>query len=454
MESRYRDSDRQIYVNSVFWYILLFWKRIIAVTVIMAVVVMGFGSVTAYLKEKKAIKDAPVVDYEAMAKDETVIRALSVKKQYDEFEKNYYNDYVNNIDSSNVSKVTIQYNISGASNIDDLMENYKIFVAGEEVRKAIIEKTGDTFRESDLDVLVSSSSGGNTLSVTIKAKDKEMCDTLAGCIKEKIAARSEVMQGTVVKHYIKINNESYNVGFDQEISNFQISLKNTFSNETDKYRTMINKLTEDQKVYVNADGNITNNTEKVTLSIKSFVKTRNAVIDAVIGLFLAVVFFALRFILSKKLRNTDDIRNLGNMNLIGTVSDLDTRKMLALDKAIYKKCYKVYKKEPLEKQIQYVAKNIYYLCKHKDINSIFITSSLSDNVKAFDMLAESLKSNGLEIVSGKDILTDVKSLENAINSEAVIFFEKIGRSDYNDLCDNLDLCEQQGINVLGTVMIM
>ena len=63
MESRYRDSDRQIYVNSVFWYILLFWKRIIAVTVIMAVVVMGFGSVTAYLKEKKAIKDAPVVDY-------------------------------------------------------------------------------------------------------------------------------------------------------------------------------------------------------------------------------------------------------------------------------------------------------------------------------------------------------------------------------------------------------
>ena len=133
MESRYRDSDRQIYVNSVFWYILLFWKRIIAVTVIMAVVVMGFGSVTAYLKEKKAIKDAPVVDYEAMAKDETVIRALSVKKQYDEFEKNYYNDYVNNIDSSNVSKVTIQYNISGASNIDDLMENYKIFVAGEEV---------------------------------------------------------------------------------------------------------------------------------------------------------------------------------------------------------------------------------------------------------------------------------------------------------------------------------
>ena len=286
MESRYRDSDRQIYVNSVFWYILLFWKRIIAVTVIMAVVVMGFGSATAYLKEKKAIKDAPVVDYEAMAKDETVIRALSVKKQYDEFEKNYYNDYVNNIDSSNVSKVTIQYNISGASNIDDLMENYKIFVAGEEVRKAIIEKTGDTFRESDLDVLVSSSSGGNTLSVTIKAKDKEMCDTLAGCIKEKIAARSEVMQGTVAKHDIKINNETYNVGFDQEISNFQISLKNTFSNETDKYKTMINKLTEDQKVYVNADGNITNNTEKVTLSIKSFIKTRNAVIGAVIGLSL------------------------------------------------------------------------------------------------------------------------------------------------------------------------
>lgn len=94
-----------------------------------------------YLK-KKSNKDAPVVDYEAMAKDETVIRALSVKKQYDEFEKNYYNDYVNNIDSSNVSKVTIQYNISGASNIDDLMENYKIFVAGEEVRKAIIEKQG------------------------------------------------------------------------------------------------------------------------------------------------------------------------------------------------------------------------------------------------------------------------------------------------------------------------
>lgn len=56
MESRYRDSDRQIYVNSVFWYILLFWKRIIAVTVIMAVVVMGFGSATAYLKEKKAIR--------------------------------------------------------------------------------------------------------------------------------------------------------------------------------------------------------------------------------------------------------------------------------------------------------------------------------------------------------------------------------------------------------------
>ena len=56
MESRYRDSDRQIYVNSVFWYILLFWKKIIAVTVIMAVVVMGFGSVTAYLKEKKSNK--------------------------------------------------------------------------------------------------------------------------------------------------------------------------------------------------------------------------------------------------------------------------------------------------------------------------------------------------------------------------------------------------------------
>ena len=59
----------------------------------------------------------------------------------------------------------------------------------------------------------------------------------------------------------------------------------------------------------------------------------------------------------------------------------------------------------------------------------------------------------LSVVAKGSMLTDPSVIDEIVSSDGVILFEKIGKSLYEDIAREIELCNNYGVPILGTVVI-
>lgn len=207
------------------------------------------------------------------------------------------------------------------------------------------------------------------------------------------------------------------------------SMKSSFSADQKAYYTAL--FAADPELSEAVVGEIAENAqaENAGVNAKSFIKY--AAVGAFAGLFIVAVILALKYILTPVLKTEDDLRVAFRLPIIGSISSSsDTSTAL-------------------------IYSGIAACAQRAEAKKIYLVSSSDDEVITSNRNKMSGMFEGKEIsvIAGGSMLTDPSVIDEIVTSDGVILFEKIGKSLYEDIAREIELCNNYGVPVVGTVVI-
>ena len=174
-----------------------------------------------------------------------------------------------------------------------------------------------------------------------------------------------------------------------------------------------------------------------------------------IGFFFATALLVLIYILSGKLRNKEELNDLQVINL-GSVSLKKYRKGLGgyIDKMV-DKIERVGCKIPSkEQQIQYLVSNIQLACERASIHKVCIVSTEKcDNEELLNTLKSELEKVSIELIYCSDVNYSSEALVSLSQCGNAIIMEEQQKSYYKEIRNEIGLCKENKINILGSILV-
>lgn len=186
------------------------------------------------------------------------------------------------------------------------------------------------------------------------------------------------------------------------------------------------------------------------------ISPKMVVIGAVAFAFIYCMIWALKYIFDGNMKISDDLHQLINADLIGSVITVKEPSFV-IDKLIYRlKHHAVGKVLPVEDSLELIASVISVNAKNGEINEVaFAGCELKKKAYEYcEKLAAILKdSHGLDSKIIGDIVYNKDDVETLADEKGIVLIETAGASAYSDIQREMQLINQLSINVIGGVII-
>ena len=188
----------------------------------------------------------------------------------------------------------------------------------------------------------------------------------------------------------------------------------------------------------------------------SGISPKMVVIGAVVFAFIYCMIWALKYIFDGNIKISDDLHQLINADLIGSVITVKEPSFV-IDKLIYRlKHHAVGKVLPVEDSLELIASVISVNAKNGEINEVaFAGCELKKKAYEYcEKLVAILKdSHGLDSKIIGDIVYNKDDVETLADEKGIVLIETAGASAYSDIQREMQLINQLSINVIGGVII-
>ncbi|MDD7452085.1 MAG: hypothetical protein PUK76_13680 [Treponema sp.] len=186
------------------------------------------------------------------------------------------------------------------------------------------------------------------------------------------------------------------------------------------------------------------------------ISPKMVVIGAVAFAFIYCMIWALKYIFDGNIKISDDLHQLINADLIGSVITVKEPSFV-IDKLIYRlKHHAVGKVLPVEDSLELIASVISVNAKNGEINEVaFAGCELKKKAYEYcERLATILKdSHGLDSKIIGDIVYNKDDVETLADEKGIVLIETAGASAYSDIQKEMQLINQLSINVIGGVIV-
>lgn len=478
------EKERDIYIKDMLFYILRKWRIILVWMVIFAVGVNGIFALKSYKN---------MVDSQQNHSAEDVLGALKagltnedVKQVEDAYESyviykkllddsiDYYNQSIKmQINPNHVATISMQYHISDASKLKDIVESYSNAILSEDVCEYINQSAGLNSKTSYISELIEfnlkefekntvniiEDSKSNAMLITIIAPNKEVCEIIADDVEEEIQKKTSQIQEKLGNYSIEKIDRNYANKANSDLLNEQqailmninatrtsiTNLSTNFSEAQNSYYIALIEYNEDNT----KSENVNNPAAFKPINIKALF------VGVFVGAFLVMCWYAFLYMLDGKLKSEEEIEERYGVPVIGAIRINDNEKNNnPIDRLLYNWFVKSRKKET-ESILPLICMNILVYAKKQDMQSIYITSVAdSENVEKIEkQIGDIIQKEGLNYSVGKSILKNMESLNALVDAEGIVFIEEIGESDFTELGKAINICTKNDISVIGAVVI-
>lgn len=309
------------------------------------------------------------------------------------------------VDGYDAPRATGTYVIS--SNIPEAWRLYPSLVLDESFSRQAAEilELSDSSDVSDLVLFSGYSNGSNTLTeqesicvmnVTAYGYSLDDAKQMQQLISTFIQTKTDTLSADGITISVKNVEWTYAEGTDDTILNMQQQLTQSQANAsqaiTDLQDNKVAKLSEEEKAYFNAlDGKIET----------SSAHPKKIVIGGALGLFLGMLFYALRYVMAGVIHTEDDAENLYRATSYGIVH-----------------------KKTIEKDIAMITAQINTQVSAAKTTTLFIQTE-DDNKDILSKIKNNI--SNVTIHSG-NITNNPESYQSFVSSEIVIALTTIGRT--------------------------
>lgn len=476
-------AEREINLFDMLWAVCQKWRSILAAAVIFAVLAGGFS----YVKSAQAAKvEKAEVTSETVAENLTAAEknAADVYVDYLQIykEQQMYNKTapIMQLDASAFYKGEISYYVDNYyeveypiieknNNILAIINAYKAGLNNEDMAQQVREILGTGEDNSYVMELIDSNNVYNTsiefeeekglLTIFVYAPDADICSQLMNVVKENIEKHKQDVKSSFGAHDMTLIQDNYQYTSDSEILAYQKlnidKLQSFVTNQTNLFA----KFNDVQKNYIalceqKAKASVETEERVVTTPT---VSKKLIVLGFLAGAFLMFALWALVYILSNKLRLEDDFEQIFDSKLLGNVPVNDKKKKWFgfIDKLFEKLRHFNQRYFETEEALDMVAANIRIAMQRADAKRVMITGAVSgeEEKKVAEALADRLKKDGIEIVCESPVLYNAESLEKLVATGYVVLVEKAEKSLYQEVAREIEICKQQEVNLIGSVVV-
>lgn len=214
----------------------------------------------------------------------------------------------------------------------------------------------------------------------------------------------------------------------------QLIMVNSYFSAAQKayYSALFEQYNADEEVVIDQSGNSPASDIKTTQAFgNKSTLIKNGLIWMIGAILLVVCACWAKYALSTTIRTVEEVHALFGLPLIG-VTGADADDALPL-----------------------IQSNIVAYARNNECRRIYMTSSYDEESTLEKCRKISSLFNGKEILvsAGKSILTDSEAVEEITNSDGIILCEKIGKSHYESIFREIELCNNYGVTIIGAVVI-
>lgn len=486
--------DIDIEIKDMLWEFMRRW-RLIAVLAIVCGVGLGAYQYRADMNktEVTAVKKTQEELEKSMATQDLdeVTGAVALKRQLDQKSAYMEASVLMHINPYEENAVTLQYHVSAdeENTASDANDAYIAYVNNEALSQAIAEtgnyewepvylaelistvsEEGNVYINAEnatesINLKVQGSQDEHSFSVKVIGATVEDAEALANDVKNALENYSQNVVSTVGTHQLSLVKEASGVVVDQnlaELQNWNATAIKTISNNLDK---MKNEMTGDQiSLYVYrttvTDTSATTAAAAVSGSTGKVVSisVKHIVIGIIVGTVLACGIIFVLYLFAAALRSSEEVKTLYGIKVLGCVDDTDLckKKLFGfVDKFIIRLQNRRKKVLNHEQEVQMICANIVLDCKKNDCKKIYLLSSSLEYISDIIIKAVEAKceEKGISVVVGKDICYDAETLEKVADAGNVVFVEKKRVALYDELYNEVVLCKEHGIHIIGMAVI-
>ncbi len=423
---------RLLFFRNIIQDVIKSWKIVCAMVLILGLAFTAFGSGTVErITATGADKEAIAVYEETLANYDNTLAEYQANLEATATEVANWETYISSspymqLDPDHIWTVDLQYAIN-SENIGNQLQAYINYVNEGGLKEAAPDAYSGMelryFRE-----LVGIYASNNMLVLNAYCPTQESANEVSALLDSRIQAYKADVTAVHGEHELVTLENTIYEKTDVNVLNTQNSYRDTLKNYTNQ------KVDYENRVINQKAGRLSymeNNAPSAAVNPGN--RTLGAIIKffifgAILGGVIPVAFFAIRYILSDRIRRPSELRNLG-IKCYGS-SEADTRNLMKILKKIH------------------------------GMESIYVLSS-DDNREAqqiFDMLKDVAEAEQIKLVSssmseGADsALENTEQILSMAGCGCALMIVDKGVTSVRQVAAFADLCKEYDIRFLGTVM--
>ena len=470
VNTQYQTEEKEIRLTDLLWKILFSWRFILVWTVIFAILLSGWR----YWKDcqnASVIKDQPSVEElkkslteeeaENISKAQAIQGMITSQKKYQE------ESVWMNLDAYAIDEVILQYYVDTdyTVNLDEEIQKdyggelvwaYAAFVENHNIQdqlKMRLDWNVDSVYIGEL-LSVKPVEEGNQFTLVVAGADADQAAELADQAEKLLEEYQSTLADKIGSHKLTLLNRSATVANDSALAEAQNALDEKITAQQTKLDTLTAAFSATQLQIYQGEGENEETEKAGNVAAAPGFSIKYLVLGAFVGIFLSCVWIALCFVLNGRIKTVQELQEYYGLSIFGSVSaEHEKKRFLAGIDRWLDSLRRKGKWTGEERQGMLLA-NLELACKRENVEKLFVITSLQlsqDDSKFLETLKQKLEKQGTQIILGNDVLHDAASLERMAEIGQVVLVEKAGASSYVGIEQELSLCAQHKIHVLGAI---
>lgn len=443
-------------------YIFKSWKSILACMLAVGIILSGGRFIKDKAKVPTSPKSVEEISESLPENEKDAINSLLNKElQYEEQKEALDHSAIMKMNSNKMYRATISYwvdtkyviNYAGNTTKDrtgDILNSYITDLRDDEWKKTALSQIGSEMDIRDFNNLISIGSNGNALVVTVKFDDEDKLKKIINCIKDEIENCKDKINYVIGEHSLSLTNKVIETIVDQELATLQIEKENALvstKNAINEKKATFNgnQLSVYDYLLAGTEPEAAPAPTKASFSVKTLV------LGMFLGAFASCCYFGFKYLFSNKLRFDDNIEAITGIRELGFAEE-EKPSQTPIDKFLNNISNKKVKGLTKEQQLDVIVSNIAFDSKENGVSKVCfdVISEKGENL-ASEIKTE-LSKVGISAEVVGSLMKNVNFLDNITSSDKVVIIGKIDETDYDQVKNEINLCQMHKKGVMGIVV--
>lgn len=307
--------------------------------------------------------------------------------------------------------------------------------------------------------------------LVIKHYDEQACQEIAQAVLRFVEGKYREMVQAFGEYEITAINQSFAIISDQNIASYQkyvlddiMSMQETIEKRktgfSDNEWQYYDIMTNGEITGLDSLGTVLQSPDAIVrrgVTVTPGVSVKYIALGMIFAVFCYTFYIFIVFIFNTKIRTTESLQQLYSIPQLGLIPDGGKKKkfMGVIDEWILSLKNWNKRKFSEEEAIKLASVAVKLNVEREALNSVYLIGcDLKDRtVFVCEQLIESLERDNIQVSVLNNVLYDAQAMSNLENAKGVVLVERVGSTLYDEINQELELLNRQGIKVLGGIIV-